>query len=276
MELPTQNFDTQKQNEQITATTPQIYNDHRSFWTSWNFFILLTAGILCSVIIGILVLGALSKDSMPHERLYTFKTNVVEKAVSLTKFDTHNRINYEISLLEQRLTELQTLNSDQGTSTTNTLTKIATLSDRHTHTVMELIEKESNLSVEEKIVTLATLTDIVRAQETLIDASDELDPINDSIQVTKSSANDALKFTIETFATSSAPEVIHAFIATHIQEVSEDSKQIAYGSNAQNLIMRRLTDTSEALIDGEMVDAITYILRAQQAIAVDNFPRKPA
>jgi hypothetical protein len=46
---------------------------------------------------------------------------------------------------------------------------------------------------------------------------------------------------------------------------------VAFGSTAQKTIARRAEDTADALRENNFKDALSYILKAQQAIIVDEF-----
>lgn len=231
-------------------------------------------------VVGIVVIGSaiafgtlvkLSESSLPGQPLYNFKTNVAEKYIRLTKLSATARVHYDTTLLEQRLQELTTIASDQSTTTPEQIAAIAGRAQDHATDAIATLEKASSLSGESRITLLAKLDTTARAAETLSDSFTELEGISDTVETTEDSLNAALRSSIDTFVTTNATDTIESFIATQITEVSTHISDVAPGSRAQGLVIRRISDTEEALTDNKYADAITAIIRAQQAIAVDGY-----
>ncbi len=232
---------------------------------------LAVGALLLGVVLTLATLFFLSQDSLPGQRLYGFKTGVAEEAVAFTKRDAAAKNEYAVSRIERRLSELKALAVDDGTSTPEALATVAALTDAHAALVLGTLESSASLSPEQKIDTLSTLSNVTRAQETLVDSAEELTPIRDATSGLEHTAAQALSASVENFASSSAPDAVRAYIGSQLSIVSGDISKVANGSRAQNITIQRISDANEAIADGNMTDALTYILRARQAIAVDSY-----
>lgn len=232
----------------------------------------ITVGVL--LVLGItsfIVLTNRAKDSLPGDSLYNFKTNISEELIARTKLTSTGKANYAVSRLEKRVRELQLLAADNATSSDDALNRIATLSQAHADTVTKYIIEDQSVSLEQKIDSLAGFAGITRAQETIIDDTVEFTPITETISRVESTANDALRSSIDTFASSSDPVTVAAYLEKQIAEVSNILPTVANGSRAQRLATRRINDATEAIADGALGEGIYYILKAKEAIAVDGY-----
>lgn len=227
---------------------------------------LLTAGILI-----FLTLSYLSQKSIPGQTLYGFKTNVAEKVILTTKLSTHSRVSYDTSLFEKRLQELAIIANDHSTTSPELIAQIATLTEQHAQDAISTLEKNQTLDGETRITLLATIDTAARAIETLSDSFIELENINDAAGTTEDAINLTLNSSIDTFVTNNATDTIQSFIAANIADVGTHLSEVAPGSRAQNLVARRISDANEAIVDSKYADAITAIIRARQAIAVDGY-----
>lgn len=245
------------------AALPVFFTRERIIFTVGGFFL--------GVAILFLILFFISKNSLPGQALYGFKTTVAEEAIALTKPTAAAKSTYAVTRFERRFNELQALATDMGTTSPEVLSIVADLTEKHGQTVTTALEQSTSLTPEEKITTLAKLQSLARAEETLVDTSNELTPISDRTSTTERQADESLQHAITTFASSSAPEVVSAFIATQITNVSEEVTHVANGSKAQTLTLQRISDAEEAIADGKLADALSYILKARQAIAVDGY-----
>lgn len=259
-------------NEEIPSTNLSLHTgplkSPRNSRTVYGIFALVFLFVLA---LSALILTNISKDSLPNELLYRFKTKVAEPVTTLSKRTTDARVAYSTTLLETRLLELKTLYNDNATSTPEVLAVIAQLSDSHSQDALFALTDNVVSGTEKQIDTLAKLSNILGAQNALVNSTDEFKPITDSIQKTRETINEALGLTIETFASSSPAETVFAYAGVQIQEVISGMENIAYGSTAQKLVMRRMSDAQESLADSKMADAINYLLKARQAIAIDAY-----
>ncbi len=233
--------------------------------------VLALSALLLGVVLTLASLFFLSQNSLPGQRLYRFKTDVAEEAIALTKRSAVAKNEYAVSRIERRLSELKALAIDDSTTTPDVLTTVATLTDTHAQLVLGTLTSSDTLSPEQKIDTLSTLSNVTRAQETLVDSAEELTPIHEATSELEQAAAQALSANIENFASTSAPEAVRTYIGNQLSIVSTDISKVANGSRAQNLTIQRISDANESIVDGNMTDALTYILKARQAIAVDAY-----
>lgn len=257
----------------ITPTTDlmkQPLQNKRRFWDTKTTIRLA----LIIVILGILSFGTVlyvARGAQPGEPLYTIKTTLTEPAFTLTKLSPTSRISYTTYLLERRIAELTTLAGDTGTSSPELLATVSSLIETHTTDIVDTIENNPNLDGVTKINFLAKADTVTRAAETLSDTTPELTTITDTLTSAENHVGDALTESIASFVTTNATDTIQSFITTQITAVGTEVVTTAPGSKAQSLVIRRISDAQESIADSKWVDAITYLLRARQAIAVDGY-----
>ncbi len=230
-----------------------------------------TLGILLVTVAVFGVLTHQAANSLPGQSLYSFKTEIAEPTIRTTKLATESRVRYDLTLLEQRVQELTVIVADTGTTSPEQIAAIAALASEHAHDAVTRLEKNQSLSGETRITLLAKLDTAARAAETLSDSFVELDSMNDAAGETENVLNEALKTAVATFVTNNATDTIQSFIASNLTEVSAHIGDVAPGSRAQGLAIRRIGETEEAIVDGKFADAILAIIRAQQAIVVDGY-----
>lgn len=236
----------------------------------WLTYLTYSIVVLVLVALCVGVLFYVAKDSLPGEPLYRVKTEGSEKVQLFMKRSAQSRANYNNSLLESRLTELQVLSRDKSTTTPEVLSEIAQLSSTHINDTFEVLER-SNVGFEEKIHLLTPLANLTRTMEVLVDGSGELASIETIIGENESLTNDALENVLVAFVKEGPVERVFEMIRLETQTLAEKSTEVAYGSTAQKAIARRAEDTADALRESNFLDALTYILKAQQAIAVDGY-----
>lgn len=233
--------------------------------------VLSLTSIVVIVLIGFVILAKLAGPSLPGESLYSFKTNVAEKIIRSTKLSTAARVEYDNTLLEQRLQELVTIASDKASTSPELIASVASLANIHASDAVAALDANPSLRSEDRITYLANLNTIARAGEMLSDSTPELDTISDSLGDTEVILNDALKTAITGFISNNATDTVQSYIATNITTVSEHIGDVAPGSRAQQLAVRRISETKEAITDNKFSEALTAIIRAQQAISTDGY-----
>lgn len=228
-------------------------------------------GVIAIALTAFISLALLATNSTPDQKLYGFKTGVVEKVIRATKLSDSSKLEYTTTLLENRVAELLALYTDQGTSSPETLDRIASLTQQHTGDSVWMIENSNSLSPQEKITALASITNTTRAFETLTDDWEEFDSIKDYSSDIQNIGQDSLKREVEKFASSTDTTAVSTFIGEQISIVGEELKTVAPNSRAQQLALTRIDDSGEYITDAKFGDAIYALLRARQAIAVDRY-----
>ncbi len=234
--------------------------------------ILLTAlGIIVIALVAFVTLAVIANKSTPDQKLYDFKTNIVEKVIRATKLSDDSKLEYTNGLLEKRVAELLVLYSDTSTSSPETLDRLASLTQQHTGDSVWLVQNTDSLSPAEKITTLASITNTTRAFETLTEDFVEFESIKDYSSDIQNIGQDALGIEIAKFASSSDTTAVSTFVGEQITKVGEEIKTVAQSSRAERLALLRIDDASESIADGKFGEAIAFLLRARQAIAVDRY-----
>lgn len=226
---------------------------------------------VAALLVAMVVFSYIASSSLPDGRLYSFKTNVVERIIGYTKIGVGSHASYNIILLEARLAELQTLSRDQATTSPDTLVGVARRIDSYTNDILASLNDSGAVGTTEHVDILLRLASVTNAEDTLIDDTDEFAPMKESIKVSRGAVTDTLKSAVQTFASSSSPEIVGEYIGSHIEAVIADIPKLAQGSRAQKLAIARVNDMNESMIDGNTADALIFILRARQAIAVDAY-----
>lgn len=259
--------------------TAPIQNDRQngltSRPTSGSIFTTYRAPLVavCVLILGIIFLGIFfskSLSSLPGASDYSLKTELVEKLIGYTKFGATAHASYDITRLERRLTELKALSADAATSSPEVQGVVGTLIDAHIKDALTIV-KNSSLSSERRIDTLSKLSDVVNALGVLIESTDELTPMSVQIETSAQNVDDALTESMHTFVTDRSVADVSIYLGTQIEDVSTKITTVAPGSTAQRRAISRISDANEAIIDGHMEEAITYILKARQAISLDSY-----
>ncbi|MBY0537871.1 hypothetical protein K2P47_00545 [Patescibacteria group bacterium] len=242
-----------------------------SFQPKKNVIIITIIGIVAIALVAFISLALIANDSTPDQKLYGFKTSVVEKVIRATKLSDSSKLEYSTALLENRVAELLVLYYDQSTSSPETLDRIASLTQQHTGDSVWMIENTNSLSPQEKILALAYITNTTRAFETLTDDFVEFDSIKDYSSDIQNIGQDSLKREVENFASTSDATAISAFTGEQIAIVGEEIKTVAQNSRAQTLALTRVDEAGEYISEARFGDAIYALMRARQAIAVDRY-----
>ncbi len=233
--------------------------------------LLIIAGISIAIIlVGFFALLRIAYNQVPGDSLYGLKT-ATEHLFGGIKLTNGSKADYNITLLESRLNELNRYALNISSSTPEKLTQIATQSDTHTKDTLNILAGDKSIDGETRITTLAKLDGVIRAQETLSDSVKEFAPITETIATNEKRVNDALKTAITDFVSQNATDTIESLIANRITDITSHISSIAPGSSAAKTVLDRVNDTNEAVTDHKYAEAILAIIRASQAIAIDGY-----
>lgn len=223
------------------------------------------------VLVIIVGVGYQSLNSLPGDKFYPVKVGFVEPTIRLTKLTSDDRSNYDINRMKARLDEMKVLMRDDATTTPETLETMGRLIDSYTNDALDALNSDSSLSYEERIIIMSELSNVSQAEETLAKTFPEFEPMRDLLGESQGKITDSLESLIETFASTSPSEDVNAFLSAQINEVSEAIKEVAQGSNAQKQAISRINNANEDIIDGKTSNAIVWLVRAKQSIAVDQY-----
>jgi hypothetical protein len=212
----------------------------------------------------------ISRDSLPGERLFAMKVNVLERGIAMTKFTKSSQASYAIARMEKRLNELLVLKRDTATSSEETLTTIASLSQNHAQEAVDAIA-QSDRTPESRINSLARITTVAKAQETLAQEFPEFSPVTAAYEALRKSLADALKNGVEAYASTTPEAQVKIFIAEHVSNVSVALPSAAPGSAAQRIAIRRVEEANESIEESKLAPALLALLKAEEAIAVDEY-----
>jgi hypothetical protein len=230
-------------------------------------------GIALLLLLALLALAALtyiSRDSLPGEPLFDLKVNVLERGYAMTKFTKSSQASYAVTRMEKRLNELLVLRRDTATSTGETLDTIAKLSNSHAQVAVDALTN-SLLTSEARINSLARITTVAKAQETLAQEVPEFASSTKAFEELRESLSDALTLSARAYASTTPPEAVKLFIAEHVQNVSEALPSAAQGSTAQKNAIRRIESATEALEEQKLDIALLALLKAEESLAVDGY-----
>lgn len=232
---------------------------------------MIIIAIVVLALIALALSAQITSNTLPGESLYNFKTKVVEKVIRATKLSDSSKLDYTTALLEKRVAELLVLYSDESTSTPETLDRLASLTQQHSSDSVWMIENSNSLTPQEKITALSSITNTTRAFETLTDDKEEFATIKDYSSDIQNQGQDSLKNIAQSFASTSNPADVSAFVSEQINRVGEEITTVAENSRAQKLALTRIDDAGEYISEAKFGDAIYALLRARQAIAVDQY-----
>ena len=255
---------------QITPTiapdrTPPTTPPHtKNSLIKWGLILLV---LVLVIVAFIAALAYQSRTSTPGTSLYSYRVNLWEPALGWTKLSANARADYDLSLMSARLDELKVLANDTASSSTSTLMQIANNSVMRAAATVSVA---SSQSPEDRINTQSKLVTIMQAEDTLAATTHEFTAIVKQLQEARRTTATTLTSAVQTYASSTPADVSSAFLATHVQVVSQGLKTVAFGSSAQQQAIVRISYMQDALRLGNVAEAILSILKAEQSLAIDG------
>jgi len=233
-----------------------------------GFAFILLAISICGV--GMYASVSLLSNKVPGDSLYGLKI-ATEKVFGSIQLTNTGRVEHNISLLEARVNELNRYALNVSSSSPDQLQQIANKSDEHAREALNTLAGDPSIAATTRINLLADIDATVRAEAAIVDMNTQFDPISGAIDANEERITTALRTAITDFVSQNATDTIEQFIGEKVATLSADIKTVAPGSRAQNLVMRRVQDTEEAITDKKYTEAIAAIIRAEQAIAIDGY-----
>ncbi|MFM2374788.1 MAG: hypothetical protein RLZZ234_783 [Candidatus Parcubacteria bacterium] len=230
----------------------------------------VAALVVLLLVVILATLTYISRDTLPGEPLFNLKVNVLERGFAMTRLTKSAQASYGVTRMEKRLNELLVLQRDSASSTEETLRTIAGLSNEHAQGALAALT-DSLLTPEARINALARVTTASKAEETLAQEFPEFAPVKDDFETLRQSLSDALKVSVESYASTTPIEEVKLFVAEHVQNVSRALPSVAQGSDAQRIAIRRVEIAQESIEKNELAVALLSLIKAEEAIAVDGY-----
>lgn len=239
-------------------------------WMSW-----LTKGsmALASLLIVASGTGYASQSSLPGEPLYAVKVNMVEEMVELTKINPRDRIAYDITLMETRLSEIKEILAQDETLQSEDFEVLTDQIEEHVDECTQTLNQTENtvMTYEQKIEALTALSGVAKAQVRITQDDAELTGVSDTLEGTRKSASNALESTVEHFVDDESAEVVHDYLSDQITEVGAYIQASTTDARIRDSALRHIHDVDEALTDGDADEAVMSILEAQEVFTVHTY-----
>lgn len=257
----------------LAHATQTLQHEKRSIPSPWTSWVLRGSVSFASLLIVFVGTAYASQDSLPGEPLYAMKVHVVEEMIALTKIEPSERVAYDISLMETRLTELKALADQSETPAQEDLTALTDQIGEHITDIAITLDttNTSEMPHEEKIKALSKISGIAKAQAKITKNEEDLSVISETVQDTQDSASDSLNSAVQDFANDQPAESVNEYLSDQITVVSEQISASTTDENTRDSAEQHLHDVDESLIDGNTTDALVSVLEAQQTIAVDAY-----
>lgn len=227
-------------------------------------------GVALLLIGGSGLIAFLSSRTLPGDAFYTTKTEFMEPMIGATKFSSSQKAHYNVSLLERRLHELQLLRTDTATTTPEALSAVASLVQdevKNTEESLSVMRRDTPERTLDILLDMLTVTD---AHSTLSRTVPEFEPLEETLEDARGRAFDLLKETTHAFA-SSSPTSAASRLGDEIRTLETELPDVADGSQAKVRALQHLDNARDTIAAGDIGDALFFIFRARQAIAVDGY-----
>jgi len=245
-----------------------LTHETRPSWFAQGWFkAAVPLAILC-VVTG--TTAYVSTESLPGERLYALKVDVIEEMIEHTKIQTDDRVAYEIDRLEIRLAEIKTLKI-QGDIDMDALNEMSEQMSEHTETVTRAMhEDDTSFSPKERVEALSELVNVTEAQKTVMDDTASLTTLFDQVDDLNEGAEILLTDSIHTLVQES-PADAENYLSEKLQDISEDVTDTELGEVNRTSVKQHVNDVKTALTRGDTEMAIESALKAERTIAVDEY-----
>lgn len=233
----------------------------------YGMYVLLAALALIVLLVVFLVV---SLQALPGESLYSVKTRVIEPTSRVFRVTPRMQAAHSIGLLERRLRELESMSTDQATTTPEALERFASLVHAEVRRADDSLASARSLAGGSALDLHLHILSAADAHQTLARSAEEFASVEEEIESARGDAYRAFETKARDFA-STTPEDASSYLSEQLTTLEGEMGTVAHGSSAENRAMDRLEDAQDAIMTGNIGDAIIFILRARQAIAVDRY-----
>ena len=213
--------------------------------------------------------GYASYDALPGEPLYSVKVNMVEPVVGLSHTSEQSQLNYQASLLERRLFEMQQL-SETNLLTEESVVTLETKVEEHGSEISGIIAADSDASVtaKERLDVLGDVVTTLRTHE-FIEDTEVGEGRNSKFGSTEDSVSALFATEATRFADAEPSEAVE-YIADVIHELDTSLSDEDVASSTVGEVNGFLEDAEEALSEGDVDRALQFTGEARQVIDVDR------
>ncbi len=262
----------------LSHATASLQHEVKKAPSPWMTWFLRGSVSFAAVLVMFIGTAYAAQDSLPGEPLYAIKVHVVEEVIALTKTETSERMTYDLSLMETRLSELQALSGQTEILSAKDLEVIGDQIEEHATHLTDTIEitTVAELPHEEKIELLSKLSGITQAQVAITTADDNLTTISEAILDMQTNTDDSLAGVVQDFASEQEAEVVEQYLSEQITEVSEQVTESTTDEATRDFVEYHLTEANDSLADGAITEAIISVLEAQQTIGAEAYLEEQA
>lgn len=241
----------------------------RLTWLSWRSGSALSFAAFLLAFVGV---GAASTSSLPSDPLYAVKIHVTEEIISYTKLNSMDRVSYDITRLETRLSELIELSETEKVSPDD-LQAVSERIDDYIENVTSTIDNMSTTtySHQDRISTLSRIGSIMEAHGELVESTETLSSLENEISEAITTAHDSLITAVEQFASDDSSGGVEAYLSDQISDLGSDIASDSLLPDTQAEALTSLNDADDSLSEGRTEDALISVLDAKQQIAVDKY-----
>jgi hypothetical protein len=270
--LPPEERDAIKASLLAHATESLQYeiSTHSAPWHTW----LMRGGIAfasCAFVFTTTLFA--SQNSLPGEALYLVKVHVTEEVIGFTKFSPEDKIAYDISLMEERLNELKILSVEKRILDTDDIGNIERRIDEHIDDIEDIFNTTSGVSLAriKRLEALNTMTSIAKAQEMIAENDIGLASLEDHLEESRRESVSLLQKSTTEFTKTEPIEEVSEYLSERILDVGEKIHSTQHGESVLTETQKHLNDSEEALIEGDVVEAIVSVLEAQQTMLIEEY-----
>ncbi len=222
----------------------------------------------------ILVSGIIysSKQSLPGDRLYTLKINVLEKIEMAVHVSSKSKAIYQVTLLTNRLDEVQELNkSDTVTKEMEDIFSTELSKESDALAVLIAQSTDGAFPKTEVLSTINNFASVAGGIEAISEQNAKLVTIGDTAENIRIETVRLYKDKSLSFVQTENQETVYTFIATQLKEVKDELGNNALSTGTSRIAKTYLDRVEPALKDADLTKVIVSIAEAQRFIRIEQY-----
>jgi hypothetical protein len=232
-------------------------------------YILFAIAVL-AITVSVFVL--LAMQSIPGGTLYSTKTSIIEKVLEKSHLSNKSKTLYQVTLLQNRLTEVQKLTQLENVSPEAQMALINSI-NRHGTTLESLIGASIDGAFPKTDV-LFVLNDFASVAGAIENISE-----NDTkLQVTGDAAEDVRNITVSlykeralSFVQTENPADVYTYIANQLDTVKENLGKGEVSEDVRRKVELYLDRVDPAITKGDLTKVIVSIAEAYRFVAMEGY-----